>query len=279
MVDDAYMFGQITAANSLSDVYAMGGQPVVALNVLAFHQGKFPEEVISNMLRGAQEKAKEAGCIIGGGHSIQDTEIKYGLAVTGIVHPDKIWRNHTPQMGDVLVLTKPLGTGCMSTALKQERLPKADLELITVSMSTLNCEPVHILQKHEFEVHACTDITGYGLAGHLAEMLADQELQAHIKLDSLPLFPNALKYIIEPAFLPGGFYANKLYNADTVIFKDTVAEEEANIVFDPQTSGGLLIAMAEETAQKFLKKLRETYPLEASIIGRIEAGQNKIIIS
>jgi len=280
VVDDPYTFGQITAANSLSDVYAMGGQPVVALNVLAFHQGKFPEEIISRMMRGAQDKALEAGCVIGGGHSIQDTEIKYGLAVTGLVHPDKIWRNHTPQIGDVLVLTKPIGTGCMSTALKQEQLPEKDLERITKSMATLNREPVRILHEKGFDVHACTDITGYGLAGHLIEMLAEKQMQAKLQFDDLPLFPNTLDYIIEPAFLPGGFYANKLYAGDKVTFVNSVSEAQGSIVFDPQTSGGLLISMPEDQAKDFLKILRQNYSLEAGIIGRIKKGQDtKIVIS
>lgn len=279
-MDDAYTFGQITAANSLSDVYAMGGQPIVALNVLAFHQDKFPEEVIARMLRGAQDKAEEAGCVIGGGHSIQDSEIKYGLAVTGVVHPDKIWHNHTPQTGDVLVLTKPLGTGCMSTALKQERLPKQDIKIITESMATLNSKPAQVLSGNGFDVHACTDITGYGLAGHLIEMLADKQLQARIRFNDLPLFPNALQYITEPSFLPGGFYANKLYAGDKVAFSEDISEQEGNIVFDPQTSGGLLISLPRHQAEEFLKILRKNYPLKVSIIGHIEKGEKtKIFVN
>jgi len=269
VVDDPYEYGQITAANSMSDVYAMGGRPVVAMNILAFHPGKFNAEIISEMLRGAQDKAKEAGCIISGGHSLQDTEIKYGLSVTGMVHPKKFWRNHTPNNGDVLILTKSLGTGCMSTALKHDRLDTADLHTITESMKVLNRIPVELLQHHFFEVHACTDITGYGLAGHLAEMMDQQPLSAEIELNNIPVFPKVKKYITKPAFLPGGFYANKLYNEKRVKLDDGLIEEQANIIYDPQTSGGLLIAMPENQAIKFVQMLKDEYPLAAAIIGRI----------
>jgi len=280
VVDDAYEYGQITAANSLSDVYAMGGRPLVAMNVLAFHQGKLSAKVVTKMLQGAQDKAKEAGCVISGGHSIQDSEIKYGLAVTGIVHPDKFWRNHTPEIGDALVLTKPLGTGCMSSALKHDRLTKKDLDVITESMKTLNRIPADILQQSSFTVHACTDITGFGLAGHLLEMVESRPVTAILNLNALPVFENVFQYLADPAFLPGGFYANKLYNEKHVQRDDNISEEETKILFDPQTSGGLLVSLPEEQANEFIKQLKQEYPLTTAVIGKIEKGnKHKIRIT
>ncbi len=280
VVDDPYEYGQITAANSLSDVYAMGGQPLVAMNVLAFHQGKISAAAITKMLQGAQDKAKEAGCVISGGHSIQDSEIKYGLAVTGIVHPKSFWRNHTPEIGDALVLTKPLGTGCMSSALKHDRLAKNDLTTITESMKTLNRMPAEILQESAFTVHACTDITGFGLAGHLLEMINQTPTSAHIHLDALPVFPNVFDYLADPAFLPGGFYANKLYNEQYICPDEKISDEEMRILFDPQTSGGLLVSLPENQAVELIGRLKDKYPLPAAIIGNIEAERtHKIRLS
>lgn len=257
----------------------MGGRPLVAMNVLAFHQGKLSAEVVAKMLQGAQDKANEAGCVISGGHSIQDKEIKYGLAVTGIVHPDKFWRNHTPEIGDVLVLTKPLGTGCMSSALKHDKLVKEDLDVITESMKTLNRIPAEILQESSFSVHACTDITGFGLAGHLLEMVETRPFRAVLSLASLPVFPNVFDYLADPAFLPGGFYANKLYNEKHITADEGISEEEMKILFDPQTSGGLLVSLPAEQANEFISRLKKEYPLDAAIIGQVEKeGSHKIKI-
>ncbi len=279
VVDDPYEYGQITAANSLSDVYAMGGRPLVAMNVLAFHQGKLSAEVVTQMLQGAQDKAREAGCVISGGHSIQDTEIKYGLAVTGIVHPDKFWRNHTPEIGDVLVLTKPLGTGCMSSALKHDKLTKEDLDIITESMKTLNRIPAEILQESSFTVHACTDITGFGLAGHLLEMLDDRPVSAVLNLKAFPVFANVFHYLADPAFLPGGFWANKLYNEKHIGIDEGISEEESKILYDPQTSGGLLVSLPAEQALNFVARLKGEYPLQAAVIGQVaKEGTYKIRI-
>ena len=279
MVDDPYEYGQITAANSLSDVYAMGGRPLVAMNVLAFHQGKLSAAVITKMLQGAQDKVSEAGCVISGGHSIQDSEIKYGLAVTGIVHPDKFWKNHTPKIGDALVLTKPLGTGCMSSALKHDKLAGEDLRAISESMKTLNRIPAEILQETSFTVHACTDITGFGLAGHLLEMIGENALSAGLNLKSLPLFPHVFDYLTDPACLPGGFWANKLYTEKYIRREAGISEEQANIIYDPQTSGGLLVALPESQAPAFVARLEKEYPLDAAIIGKIETkGSQKIML-
>jgi len=255
----------------------MGGTPITAMNVLAFHQGKFPVEAIQAMLKGAQDKAAEVGCIISGGHSIQDTELKYGLAVTGIVHPNEFWKNHTPRIGDILVLTKPLGTGCMSTALKKGHLPDPDLKLITNSMKTLNNVPVEIIKKFNLKVNACTDITGFGLAGHLSEMVCENGITANLFLDKIPVFSNVFNFISNPAYLPGGFYSNKLYIEEQVEFGANVSEEQAGILYDPQTSGGLLFSMPETDAKQFLDEINGVYSQKVSIIGSIaEGGPYKI---
>ncbi len=279
VVDDPYDYGRIAAANSLSDVYAMGGKPVLALNVLAFHQGKIPAEVVTEILHGAQDKAREAGCVIAGGHSIQDTEIKYGLSVTGIVHPKAFWRNHTPQIGDVLVITKPLGTGCITTALKHEKAAADDLKAAIASMAELNRLPTEILLENQLEVHACTDITGYGLVGHLVEMLDECGYAAQLNLSDFPLLPNVLNYLGDPACLPGGFYNNLLYNQEQVLLPEELEEAHRNILYDPQTSGGLLIALPKKDADQLLEALKkQQYPLQAAVIGTILPQQDKKII-
>jgi len=279
VVDDAYLFGQIAAANSLSDIYAMGGRPILALNVLAFHQGKVTSEVVKQILTGARDKVLQAGAVIAGGHSIQDLEIKYGLAVVGEVRPQKVWRNNTLQKNDVLVLTKPLGTGAISTALKHEKARKRDLEEIIVSMRLLHDVPVRILNEGNYSVHACTDITGFGLAVHALEMLGDDGLDLSIEAQNLPRFSGLDNYLYEPAFLPGGFYANRFYFADRMGADAKWDEPEYNILFDPQTSGGLLIALSKEEAKRFIKELSATdYPYDPAIIGKISTGGGKMHI-
>ncbi len=279
VVDDPFLFGVIAVANSLSDVYAMGGKPILALNVIGFHQGKVKPPVVRSILEGGKTKATEAGCIIAGGHSIQDQEMKYGLAVTGVVHPEHVWRNDTVQEGDVIVLTKPLGTGAISTALKHEQAQKEDLEEIIASMALLNSRPVEILQSGEYDVHACTDVTGFGLSGHLLEMLSSNAFDVQLRLKALPVFRNIERYLTNPAFLPGGFYNNRFYAAPRIASKKPLEEPEYNILFDPQTSGGLLISLNEKEAQRFLAALENSdYPYQAVIIGKVQKGRGRILL-
>lgn len=279
VVDDPYLFGQIAAANSLSDIYAMGGRPILALNVLAFHQGKVSHDTVKQILTGARDKVLEAGAVIAGGHSIQDLEIKYGLAVVGEIQPQKVWRKDTLQQDDVLVLTKPLGTGAISTALKHEKAAPGDLEEIIVSMKLLHDVPVRILNDGGYSVHACTDITGFGLAVHALEMLGDDGLDLSLDLAQLPRFSGLEKYLYEPAFLPGGFYANRFFFADRTGAGAKWDEERYNILFDPQTSGGLLIALSQDEAERFIREMAGTgYPYTPVIIGRISKGQGKVHI-
>ena len=269
IVDDPYLYGSIAAANALSDVYAMGGRPITALNILGFPQGKLPEEIVAEIMRGGAEKAAEAECVIAGGHSIQDKEIKYGLAVTGIVHPNKIWRNNTVREGDILILTKPLGTGAVSTALKQGKASREAVDEIVRSMSALNRVPAEILQKNNVDVHACTDITGYGLAGHLLEMTGESGLSVQIELEELPIFDEAKSYLKNPSFLPGGFYNNRSYSGRYISAPDSIENELYNVLFDPQTSGGLVIALPELEVERFLQQLEESYLYRGWVIGQV----------
>ena len=280
VVDDPYLYGQIAVANSLSDVYAMGGRPLTALNILGFHQGKVTNETVHKILKGGMDKAAEAECPIAGGHSIQDEELKYGLAVTGLVHPKQIWRNHTVWPGDVLLLTKPLGTGAISTAIKQGKAAEKDVREIVASMRLLNRRPVEVLRSGKFEVHAATDISGFGLAGHLLEMLSEKKLNAELFLNDLPVFKNALHYLNEYAFLPGGFYNNRLFTEKRVQTSAAIDAQKYNILFDPQTSGGLLIAMQKKEALRFIKRLNDSgYPYPAVVIGQLLKGEGKIKIA
>ncbi len=277
-MDDPYQYGSISAANSISDIYAMGGKPISALNVIGFHQGKVTPEIVRKIILGGAEKTIEAKCVISGGHTIQDEELKYGLAVTGIVHPDKIWRNDTIQPGDVLILTKPLGTGAVSTALKQGKADDDDVREIVESMQILNKIPSEILQQDKYDVHACTDVTGYGLAGHLSEMLANNDLTIMLEKDSLPRFNCLHKYIKEYAFLPGGFYNNRNFVIGRLSGADNFEDPEFNILFDPQTSGGLIFSLTEEDAGKFLEELRASdYPFEGWKIGYVSEEKGNTI--
>ncbi len=280
IVDDPYIYGQIAAANALSDVFAMGGEPFVALNILAFHQGKVKPPVVSKILQGGIDKAQEVGVVIAGGHSIQDQEIKYGLAVTGKVHPDKIWQNHTVQNGDVLVLTKPIGTGVVSTAIKQGKLPQHFEDEIVQSMRLINALPVQIARELELDVHACTDVTGFGLAGHLLEMLGDGIFSAMIRLRSIPKFESFVQYHEDYSLWPGGLHGNRLFVQDQLVARADLGEPSYCVLFDPQTNGGLLMALPEEDARRLnARALKRGHPFEITVIGKIvDRAEKKIIL-
>jgi len=269
IVDDPYLYGSIAAANALSDVYAMGGTPITALNILGFPQGKLSEEIVAEIMRGGAEKATEADCVIAGGHSIQDKEIKYGLAVTGTIHPDRIWRNNSIREGDVLILTKPLGTGAVSTALKQEKADAKAVDEIVQSMQSLNRVPAEILRKRSFKVHACTDVTGYGLAGHVLEMIGNATLSIQLELEELPVFEKAKSYLANPSFLPGGFYNNRFFTSRHISVPGKIEDESYNILFDPQTSGGLVFALPEAQVVLFLQELEDSYLYAGWVIGQV----------
>ncbi len=281
IVDDPYIYGQIAAANSISDVFAMGGTPIQALNVLGFHQGKVSPETVAKILQGGVDKAMEANCVVAGGHSIQDLEVKYGLSVTGIVHPDRIWRNNTLQKGDVLVLTKPIGTGVVATQLMHDKGTPMDEAEIVASMRVINGLPVQVCQEQNISVHACTDVTGFGLAGHLDEMLSGNDhLSIRIQLDAIPRFEAFDRIYEDYSSWPGGLHGNILHLKNDIIFKEEIMNPKYCVLFDPQTNGGLIFAMTEADAKSMQEALKKTsYPYEAKIIGKvIDRAEKKFIL-
>ena len=276
IVDNPYDFGRIAAVNSLSDIYAMGAKPVFALNIAAFPEKRLPMKVLERILEGALHVARQAGIPILGGHTIEDNEPKFGLAVTGTVHPDKIWRNTGAQPDDALILTKPIGLGILSTALKRGLLDNSTKNLITNIMCELNSAAADVIR--EFTVHACTDVTGFGLLGHLYEMMAAGDITARVFSSKVPIIPNTVE-MVRRDVIPGGTDANMDYLKDRIIWDDKVSSILRIILCDAQTSGGLLVATPELNAAAMVKRLKESGVTGASVIGKIEqAGKFKIFI-
>ena len=252
IVDDPYTFGAIAAANALSDVYAMGGKPLTALNIAGFPADELPPEVFNEILRGGHAKAAEAGCTLVGGHTVQDAELKYGLAVTGLVHPDRIYTNAGAQPGDRLILSKKLGTGLLANAFKAGQLAEAELAEAIQSMLELNKAGSDILPN--FAVHACTDITGFGLLGHAAEMAEGSQVGMVFHANQVPALAHSLPLAAKG--LAGGSLDNQRFLAAKVTVAEGVEPARANLLFDAQTSGGLLIAVAAAEAEALLCALR-----------------------
>jgi selenide,water dikinase len=276
VVDDPYQFGQVAAANALSDVYAMGGKPLTALNIVAFPTCTLGIEVLREIVRGGCDKVAEAGAVVLGGHSVEDAEPKYGLAVTGLVHPDKIVTNSGAQPGDYLVLTKPLGTGVLATALKAGMLEPEDEKVFVEVMATLNAAASKAMTR--IGVSACTDITGFGLLGHLREMACNSKVDAEVWVSQVPFLPRALEFA-SIGILPGGTYANKEYVAPFVEFAEGISETEKDLLNDPQTSGGLLIAVPEDRKDALEEELRNQGVASYRVIGRIVGkGKGKIVV-
>lgn len=274
IVDDPYLFGQIAAANSLSDVYAMGGKPLTAMNIVAFPVCKLSAEVLLAILSGGQQKIAEAGAVMVGGHTIDDDEPKYGLSVTGIAHPTKILTNAGAQPGDVLILTKAIGTGVMYTALRVEMFPQG-VAAAAQSMAQLNRYAAEVMD--HYLVHACTDITGFGLLGHAYEMASASGVNLELDSLSIPLLPDAIE-AAGMGLIPAGSYANREY-LKTVEFDPTVAVNLQDLLFDPQTSGGLLISLPASQAEDFLQDVRAVGIVVAACIGRVtEKGAGKIYV-
>ena len=275
MVDDPYTFGQIAAANALSDVYAMGGEPRLALNVVAF-PNCLGAEVLGEILAGGASKVQEAGAVLAGGHSINDEEPKYGLCVSGFVHPDRIWKNGGAQAGDVLLLTKPLGVGLINTAVKAG-MASAEAEKRAVErMSCLNKIAMEVLR--EAEIHSCTDVTGFGLTGHALETARASKASLVIETKKLEVLPDALFYA-SMGLVPEGTYRNKEFNKKDVRIEEQVDEALEDLVFDPQTSGGLLVSLPGRDAETVLRKLEQAgYPLKAGIVGFVTDLQDKYLI-
>ena len=268
MVDDPFLFGQIAAANALSDVYAMGAKPLVALGVAAFPTKKLPLEVFAQILRGASERVAAAGAVIIGGHSLADSELKYGLAVTGIVHPDRIVRNVGARVGDLLVLTKPLGTGIVCTGIKKNVATAQEAAFAAASMTTLNDVAGALLTR--FGARACTDVTGFGLAGHAAEM-ASGGGRVRIEIDSakLPLLPGTVR-LADGGFVTGGSERIREWLDRRLRIGPGVAPALVETVLDPQTSGGLLVSLPAKNAEAFAEALRKK-GLRPVLVGRVVA--------
>jgi len=272
--DDPYEFGRIAACNSLSDVYAMGGVPLTAMNIVAFPVKKFSLDILGKILEGGLAVMKEADVQLLGGHSIDDPELKYGLSVTGRVHPDKILRNNSIKPGDSLVLTKALGTGIISTAIKADLADPGIADGFIKSMGTLNKYAAEIMFK--YNVNACTDVTGFGLAGHILEMMEGNDLPVIIKSAKLPLLDGALENAAM-GLIPGGLYRNKNYVGDRCIISYNVKREISDIIFDPQTSGGLLISLPRSDAEQMVQEMQLSGITAASIIGEVGMPGSNII--
>ncbi len=281
IVDDPFSFGQITAANALSDVYAMGGKPILAMNILACPIKSMEAEIFRQVIKGGLSKVEEAGALLVGGHSVEDEELKYGLSVTGIVHPDDVLLNSGAKPGDHLILTKPLGTGILSTALKGELAGKDTEKLITEIMATLNRFPadaVAEVRAKGHQVHACTDITGFGLLGHLHEMTAASGVSARLYPDQIPVIPGSMDFV-NMGIIPEGAYTNRKFYSQWLQSKANDYDDALEMLLvDPQTSGGLLIAAPLAASQAILQSIKDMeYPLACADIGEIVAGKTGMV--
>jgi len=265
-VDDPYTFGQVAATNSVSDIYAMGGTPMTAVSVLGFPVRKVPDETMSEILSGGIDKMNEAGVAIIGGHSINDSEIKAGFAVTGTIKTNKIVTNAAAKPSDVLILTKPLGTGIVAFAAQISRAKPQIVQAIAESMTTLNKKASELMVK--FGAHACTDVTGFSLMGHLAEMALSSGVDVEVIWDEIPFFPGVIEYAAA-GILPGAIERNKESCGDRIVPSDDLPQEMVDMCYDAQTSGGLLIAIDEKDAEDFFKALHNAGISAAAIVGRV----------
>lgn len=266
IVDDPFVFGQVAAANALSDIYAMGAEPKTALNIVGFPKGKMEIEVLVEMLRGGADKVREAGAVVVGGHSIIDPEIKYGMAVTGVIHPDRIIRNIGARDGDAIVLTKPLGTGIITTTLKQRKIVTDAVRAAISSMIALNATASTIMRR--YRVHACSDVTGFGLLGHAQEMASGSGVTIVLDALALPLLEGAPD-LAEEGHLTGGCKRNRAYLEDKIAIEASVRPGLVEVAFDPQTSGGLLIALPNAEALRLVAELRANGVAAATVVGRV----------
>ena len=266
IVDDPFTFGQVAVANALSDVYAMGGRPLLAMNIICFPINKFDISILQQILLGGMAKMQEAGVLLVGGHSVEDEEIKYGLSVTGVIHPKKIWTKKGAKAGDRLILTKPLGTGLINTAVKGG-MASRELEAKSIGvMTTLNKEAAEVMA--EAEIHACTDVTGFGLLGHLCEMAEESKVGMLLYSSSVPFFPEVREFV-EMGLVPGGLHRNREFREPMLDIASEVPSWLIDIFFDPQTSGGLLFSLPPGQAEEFLHRLHLAEVEGAAIIGEV----------
>jgi len=277
IVDDPYEFGQIAAANALSDVYAMGGIPKTAMNLVAFPIKEMDISILREVLRGGLDKMKEADVVLVGGHSVEDKELKYGLSVTGFIHPDRILTKKSLQAGDALILTKPLGTGIINTAIKGALASSEIIERVTRQMAGLNRIPAEVMSS--YTVHACTDITGFGLLGHLTEMVQCSDCGLKLDAKTIPVLPETVDYA-SMGLVPAGAYRNREFYEPFVHFDSSVDRISQDIFFDPQTSGGLLICIDAAQSGPFVSALKERGVQDAAVIGEVIPGpKEEILIS
>lgn len=273
VVDDPYTYGQIAAANSLSDVYAMGGQPLMAMNIVCFPNCLDPK-VLGQILKGGADKIVEAGALLVGGHTVEDNEPKYGLSVTGIVHPKKVLANSTARVGDYLILTKPIGLGVLNTAIKADIASKEQYNMAVKTMITLNKYAFEALK--DLNISSCTDITGFGFLGHAYEMAEGSKVSLEIYSDKIPIIEGA-KEFASMGIIPAGMYSNKKHIENQVQIAENVEEVIQDLLYDPQTSGGLLVAIEENDIEKALENLSINTDMEFSVVGKVINKGNKAI--
>lgn len=273
VVDDPYVFGQIAAANSLSDVYAMGADPKLAMNIVCFPKN-LPQEKIKGILKGGYDKVKEAGALIVGGHTIEDEEPKFGLTVTGFMHPDDVLTNCNARVGDILILTKPLGVGIINTAIKADMADDKTYKKAIETMMTLNKFAKDAMMK--VGVHSCTDVTGFGLLGHGLEMAEGSDVTLKFNAQEIPIIKEALS-LAGMGIIPAGAYSNRCYIGNKVLFNENVSQELVDCLYDPQTSGGLLISVAKEKEDVLLDVLADS-PTEYAVVGEVIQKQKHMII-
>jgi selenide,water dikinase len=275
VVDDPYWFGQIAAANALSDVYAMGGTPKTALNLVAFPVQQMDLSVLRRILQGGMDKLAEAGTALIGGHSIEDKELKYGLAVTGVVHPARVLVKRNLRAGDRLILTKPLGTGIVNTAIKADMASRELVDRAIHLMAALNRAAADVMA--QFDVHACTDVTGFGLVGHLGEMVAGSGMGVRISADRVPVVPEALEFA-SMGLIPAGAYKNREFRKSMLQVAAAVPRALQDVLFDPQTSGGLLICVSNDQAPGLVTALHDAGVDAAAQIGEVLDGPEEMHI-
>jgi selenide, water dikinase len=274
IVDDPFTFGQIAATNSLSDIYAMGGRPMSALAIVCFPD-KGDLNVLERILAGGLSKMMEAGCAVIGGHSVRDPEIKFGYSVTGSIHPQKVWANAGAKVGDRLIFTKAIGTGVISTAIKKGEAKQEWIDAATKSMTTLNANAAEVAISGGYPVHAATDITGFGLIGHVREMAAGSGVSVRINAAAVPVLDGALE-CVRKGFIPGGLTANRDFAECLVGYEGNVSNEVKTILFDPQTAGGLLLSLAAERSQELVAALQKA-GIDAAEIGQVTSSAKPLI--
>lgn len=276
IVDDPYDYGQIAAANALSDVYAMGGRPLTAMNILTFPTREIDAHIIAQILKGGADKVHEAGAVVVGGHTLEDREIKFGLSVTGLVHPKRVVRNAGARPGDVVVLTKPLGGGLIIAAFKAGEASGEEVEAMITTMKALNRPASEAMQ--EVGVNACTDITGFGFLGHAYEVALMSNVSLRFSVGCVPLLPGSLRHA-QAGLMPGASVQNKGYLSGKVRVEGPISDDYVDVLFDAQTSGGLLVSLSEDKVDLFLKRLQEKGIKEAAIVGRaVEKEDHPLIL-